>query len=745
MKKRKHKIVLIVVIVLFFALALLVPRTAQASGLVNYVQDASHRYSQYSLDNYDLDFYVDMSWTWLPWNWTDGISRGVMHGMYAFTNAIWKLSRLLSFGTGEIVTEAYRFDLINELADSIGGNIQKLAGISSSGFSSEGFYPWLIMWVIVVLGIYVAYVGLLKRETSKALGAVANTVLIFVFTTALIAYAPTIIQDINEFSTDISTGALDLATGLAIPGADTGEGDSVDKIRDQLFNIQIYQPWLILQFGTSDVNAIGTDRVNNLLSVSPDAEYGQTREAVVKNEIETYGNMNLTTTKVMARFGDVIFILFVNLLISVFVILLSGMMIITQLLFIVYVMFLPISFVLSMIPTFSGMLKKGLLKVLNAVMLRAGYMIVITIAFMISSMIYSVADNHSFITIGFLQIILYAGIFLNKNEILEFMALKSDRGMTMLGAAGGALAYQKLRRAGIRHERKVDRRNEWAKDKIKGGVKKAAGAGVGVVKAKGSELMDRQALSHMKGRAAQQSWNTAQMRQNLDYTPAENSTGVQGADFRWNHSGQGASSGQMYNRYFDRIHGRDLGSGNRAYRGDGYRPARQTPDMNVASFKNPAMMESSKKYRRPELWQGHINGEAVRERYQGSTCKQESVKVRLGGGASESQVMESAEKRKLHVAKRMDVPRLEGTRREDMEVRSSGRGSARTNEPYELEMTSRVRTQEEMSMGTKANESGNWKRTNSNWRVNGSQGLKSRESSRRTTERGGRKGNWRGQ
>lgn len=734
MKKRKSKIILVVVLILFLALALLVPATVQASGLVNLVQDASHQYSQYNLENYDLDFYVDMSWTWLPWNWTDGINRGVMHGMYAFTNALWKLSRLLSFGTGEIVTEAYRFDLINELADSIGANIQRLAGVSPSGFSSEGFYPWFSVWIIVILGIYVAYVGLYKREASKALGAVASTALIFVFTTALIAYAPTLIKDVNEFSTDISTGALDLATGIVIPGAETGEGDSVDKIRDQLFNVQIYQPWLILQFGTSDVNAIGIDRVNNLLSVSPDAEYGQTREAVVKNEIETYGNMNLTTTKVMPRFGDVIFVLFVNLLISVFVILLSGMMIISQLLFIAYVMFLPISFVLSMMPTFSGMLKKSLVKVFNVVMLRAGYMIIITITFMISSMIYSIADNHSFVTLGFLQIIVYAGIFLNKNEILEFMSLKSDRGITMLGGVGAALAYQKLRRAGIRHERKM----EHAKDKIKGGAKKVAGAGVGVVKAKGGELMDRRALSYMKERAAQQSWNTAQMRRNLDYAAVESTPSVQGSDFYWNRSRQDVSSGQMYDKYLNRIHGRDFGRAGRHE--EGYRAAQQTPGINMASFKSPAKIEESKKYRRPELWQGRIKGEVVRGQYQGNVIK--SGDIQSGNDILESQTMELGEKRQLHVAKRTDAPRLERVRKEDIEARGSGRGTIRVHEPRELETTSRVRMQEEMNMETKQN--GNWKRTNGNWRTGGSQDLKPRDSSRRSTEHRGGKGNWRG-
>ena len=155
------------------------------------------------------------------------------------------------------------------------------------------------------VGVYVAYVGLVRREMSKAVSAVVNMIVIFTVTVGLIAYAPDYVANVNDFSSDISKAALKVGTGFLMPGqtAPAEIDDSVKLVRDNLFTIQVYQPWLILQYGTSDIHAIGDARVENLLSKNPQSEYGTTREAVVIEEIETYGNLNMTVTNVGKRFG----------------------------------------------------------------------------------------------------------------------------------------------------------------------------------------------------------------------------------------------------------------------------------------------------------------------------------------------------------------------------------------------------------------------------------------------------------
>ena len=419
------KLVLLSVTVTLVLLSLL-GTVAHASGLVDDTVNADNLYSKYPLSNYQLDFYVDNSWSWLPWNWLDGIGKSVQYGLYCITNFVWTISLYLSNATGYVVQQAYKLDFINDMADSIGKSIQTLAGVTENGFSSSGFYVGFLLIIILIVGVYTAYTGLLKRETSKALHAVINFVVVFIVSASFIAYAPNYIQKINDFSSDISTASLDLGTKIMLPDSQSKGKDSVDLIRDSLFAIQVEKPWLLLQFGNSDTEEIGTDRVEALVSASPSDEDGETRENVVKTEIEDNDNDNLTIPQVVNRLGMVFFLLIFNLGITIFIFLLTGMMLFSQILFIIYAMFLPISFLLSMIPTYENMAKQAVVRVFNAIMTRAGITLIVTVAFSISSMFYNISTDYPFFMVAFLQIICFAGIYMKLGELMSMFSLNAN-------------------------------------------------------------------------------------------------------------------------------------------------------------------------------------------------------------------------------------------------------------------------------------------------------------------------------
>ena len=419
------------VVALSLILLSLLGTVAHATGLVDDTINAENLYSKYPLSNYQLDFYVDNSWSWLPWNWLDGIGKSVQYGLYCITNFVWTISLYLSNATGYVVQEAYKLDFINDMADSIGKSIQTLAGVTQNGFSSSGFYVGFLLLIILVVGLYVAYTGLIKRETSKALHAVINFVVVFVLSASFIAYAPDYIKKINEFSSDISTASLDLGTKIMLPNSDSEGKDSVDLIRDSLFSIQVEQPWLLLQFGNSNAEEIGADRVEALVSVSPEDEDGKTREEVVKTEIEDNDNNNLTIPQVVNRLGMVFFLLFFNLGITIFVFLLTGMMLFSQILFIIFAMFLPISFLLSMIPSYESMAKQAIVRVFNTIMTRAGITLIVTVAFSISSMFYNISTDYPFFMVAFLQIVCFAGIYMKLGDLMSMFSLNANDSQSM--------------------------------------------------------------------------------------------------------------------------------------------------------------------------------------------------------------------------------------------------------------------------------------------------------------------------
>ncbi|RHR22464.1 MULTISPECIES: CD3337/EF1877 family mobilome membrane protein [Lachnospiraceae] len=419
------------VVALSLILLSLLGTVAHATGLVDDTINAENLYSKYPLSNYQLDFYVDNSWSWLPWNWLDGIGKSVQYGLYCITNFVWTISLYLSNATGYVVQEAYKLDFINDMADSIGKSIQTLAGVTENGFSSTGFYVGFLLLIILVVGMYVAYTGLIKRETSKALHAVINFVVVFILSASFIAYAPNYIKKVNDFSSDISTASLDLGTKIMLPNSDSEGRDSVDLIRDSLFSIQVQQPWLLLQFGNSNAEEIGAERVEALVSASPEDEDGETREEVVKTEIEDNDNNNLTIPQVINRLGMVFFLLFFNLGITIFVFLLTGMMIFSQILFIIFAMFLPISFLLSMIPSYESMAKQAIVRVFNTIMTRAGITLIVTVAFSISSMFYNISTDYPFFMIAFLQIVCFAGIYMKLGDLMSMFSLNAGDSQSM--------------------------------------------------------------------------------------------------------------------------------------------------------------------------------------------------------------------------------------------------------------------------------------------------------------------------
>ena len=444
------------VVALSLILLSLLGTVAHATGLVDDTINAENLYSKYPLSNYQLDFYVDNSWSWLPWNWLDGIGKSVQYGLYCITNFVWTISFYLSNATGYVVQEAYKLDFINDMADSIGKSIQTLAGVTENGFSSTGFYVGFLLLIILVVGMYVAYTGLIKRETSKALHAVINFVVVFILSASFIAYAPDYIKKINEFSSDISTASLDLGTKIMLPNSDSEGKDSVDLIRDSLFSIQVEQPWLLLQFGNSNAEEIGTDRVEALVSASPEDEDGKTREEVVKTEIEDNDNNNLTIPQVVNRLGMVFFLLFFNLGITIFVFLLTGMMLFSQILFIIFAMFLPISFLLSMIPSYESMAKQAIVRVFNTIMTRAGITLIVTVAFSISSMFYNISTDYPFFMVAFLQIVCFAGIYMKLGDLMSMFSLNAGDSQSM-GRRIFRRPYLFMRHRARRMERRMAR------------------------------------------------------------------------------------------------------------------------------------------------------------------------------------------------------------------------------------------------------------------------------------------------
>ena len=107
------------------------------------------------------------------------------------------------------------------------------------------------------------------------------------------------------------------------------------------------------------------------------------------------------------------------------------MMIFSQILFIIFAMFLPISFLLSMIPSYENMAKQAIVRVFNTIMTRAGITLIVTVAFSISSMFYNISTDYPFFMIAFLQIVCFAGIYMKLGDLMSMFSLNAGDSQSM--------------------------------------------------------------------------------------------------------------------------------------------------------------------------------------------------------------------------------------------------------------------------------------------------------------------------
>ena len=189
-----------------------------------------------------------------------------------------------------------------------------------------------------------------------------------------------------------------------------------------------------MQFGDSDVENVGEERVNSLLGTSPDENRGKDREEVVKSELEDYDNGNLTVTEVTSRFGLSVFSLIFNLIVSAFAIMLTGSMLLSQILFIISAMFLPVSLLISMIPAFSGTSRRAVISLFNTIMLRVGTTLLTTFVLVLSSLAYTIANGKPFVVVVLLQVIVFAGVYMERDKLLGMIGLR-DEGTGRVGRA----------------------------------------------------------------------------------------------------------------------------------------------------------------------------------------------------------------------------------------------------------------------------------------------------------------------
>jgi hypothetical protein len=413
------------------------------------VGDVDLTYNDYPMSNYELATYVNTDGDWLPWNWGDGIGKQFLVALMEFTNLLWFMSVVFSQFVIFVVQEAFTLDFITNVVGEISKAIRSIAGFDG-GFSSKGLWPSLIIFMILLVGTWGGYVGLVKREMNRAVGGFISFLLVFGVSLGFFSQSDTILKSVNGWSSDIQNDVLSGSASIVNPGASYSNEEGIASVGNQMFDLMVHKPYLLLQYGTLDIQEIkakGEGRIDDLLNLNPNID-GEEREEIAKEEVDTHKNTAMSVNGITERAGVVPLILISNLLIGIFLLIMAATILLYQILFLILALFAPVALLIALVPRWKHVAINWSMKLLHTQLMKIAIALLLTILFAVSSILYkAAATDKGFLFAIAMQIICFLGVWAKRHELFGMMTtisgnVQSSTGNTLQNYRG---KYQQMR------------------------------------------------------------------------------------------------------------------------------------------------------------------------------------------------------------------------------------------------------------------------------------------------------------
>ena len=428
------------VILVLILLSLMVQVPASASLQDNLVpQDTDQgsvgevdlEYNEYPQHHYELDTYVDTSGDWMPWNWADGAGKQIYIALMEIINAIWKVNVLLANFTMVIVQEAFELDFVSGVVDEIGTAIQHIAGFNSGGFMDNGLWPLMVTFMLCLVGAWAAYVGMVKLESSRAWGGLISALILFVFSLGFFSNAGKILGGVNDWSSELQSNILAVSASIVNPGASYNKDEGIATIRNQMFDLMVKKPYVLMQYGTAEVDE---SRVDSMLSIDPVLE-AEEREQQAKLEVENSDNSMMSVDGITDRAAFVPLLFIGNSIIGIFLLIMSGSIILFQLIFLALALFAPVPLLMALMPRWQQTAVDWAMKLLHAQLMKIAIALLLTILFGISAILYRATESSDLGYLGMmvLQIICFVGIWAKRRDLFSMVSTAANHVQSSTG------------------------------------------------------------------------------------------------------------------------------------------------------------------------------------------------------------------------------------------------------------------------------------------------------------------------
>jgi hypothetical protein len=366
---------------------------------------------EYPLDHYQLE--ADIG---------DGITEAGDRALHAINEAAWGFNKTISSFTLYAVDQLMSFDLISLMVREAGVMSERIFMVMSGTFLSL---------FIVIVGGAAAWRYFVNQQTGYAVKAILGALTIMVCTFWFYSNASQNIKWLNSLGADLEGRASSVNVLLSSDEFDTNatydSQEGLAVLENQLFNLMVKRPYLLLNYGTTKESEIVNEdpnRVESLLEIKPYSEEGKRqRKAVVEDEVRTYENKFMSTSFSGERFGYLLVTILSTIALSIPILLLAAFKFLLQVWFLALVIFTAIPLVLSLMPSLSATALNHAKKLVGVLLMKAGLVLLIAVITGIMTLLYETVrvtngvEGYAFVV--FLIFIAVWGLFKYRSEIFE--------------------------------------------------------------------------------------------------------------------------------------------------------------------------------------------------------------------------------------------------------------------------------------------------------------------------------------
>lgn len=199
-------------------------------------------FGRYPLDHYALD----QHFTAISVSLTSVDTSGLLPMLaYFFAGLLWVATSFLANTLITFFSFAFSLDLVNGSLQTGGaGALGPVSSAIHSIYSNVFGGPWLVL-AITVVGIWAMWKALVQRRYSETAGALGLSLIYVVLALFFVAQPATTIGSASAWTNQMSVAFLSIADH----GSPSGGSQATEGAADQLFELLVFKPWVVLEFG----------------------------------------------------------------------------------------------------------------------------------------------------------------------------------------------------------------------------------------------------------------------------------------------------------------------------------------------------------------------------------------------------------------------------------------------------------------------------------------------------------------